>query len=521
MANLIFVPIRAHPGGTLNYITRKDAIISEQSHDVYNVLNYMGEPKSVERIYVYSRHCSQNPKLAEKEIKLHQQMYYQSKQGAKPRQSELLGLHFIQSYTEEDNPSVTTMSEIMQALVEHPLLKDYATLGSHHFDKSHKHSHWYTSQFSAVGKPRKMGLQKEDIYELMRFSNKLCVAHGLSVIDNTELRKDPEYNAWIDSVIGSGTVVVHKEKNIKRTRSKKKEPIKNHYYRWMKKNEERAEDAYQLMTDTQRKKKHFEEKYFYTPDGDEAKRWYVTGDQQHRFYTVSRTSPDGYLRSMLELTIRFIFFVATEEGKYIRQNDPEIWLKYNAKVDTNIQNMYNCISAARRMNISGADQIADRIADVGKQMNVLRAEKARHEKSIEKQEEIIAAYETYMRVKPLVEGVDTPVQEAVAKYKAAYALLAQNQIFSAEAYRELCLRRDFEKQKTVDYAKRMPELNKQYHDLKRLEALTANPIGMLREIYGYSLMAYDKANSSELERRIQNATSRAGDRSSTGIEKEK
>lgn len=45
------------------------------------------------------------------------------------------------------------------------------------------------------------------------------------------------------------------------------------------------------MTDTQRKKKHFEEKYFYTPDGDEAKRWYVTGDQQHRFYTVSRTSP--------------------------------------------------------------------------------------------------------------------------------------------------------------------------------------------------------------------------------------
>ena len=75
MACLLFVPIRAHPGATLNYITRKDAIISDQSYDVYRALNYMGEPDSTSRVYVYSNHCSQNPRLAEQEMKLHQQNY--------------------------------------------------------------------------------------------------------------------------------------------------------------------------------------------------------------------------------------------------------------------------------------------------------------------------------------------------------------------------------------------------------------------------------------------------------------
>lgn len=234
----------------------------------------------------------------------------------------------------------------MQRLAEHPLLRDFATLGAHHFDKPQKHSHFVCNQFTTVGKPRKMGLQKEDIYELMRFSNKLAVENGLSIIDKSELRSEPEYSAWIDSVIASGTVTVHEEKKIKRSRSKKSIPAKNHYYRWMKEQEERAEDEYRLMTETQRRKKDFEKKYYWTPDGDKKRRWYVSGDPQKRFYTVSRVSPNGYIRSDLELAVRFVLFVAENEGKFVKKHDPYLWLEYHAKVDKRLQGIYDYIATA-------------------------------------------------------------------------------------------------------------------------------------------------------------------------------
>ena len=356
-----------------------------------------------------------------------------------------------------------------------------------------------------------MGLKYEDVYELMRYSNKLCVERGLSIIDKSELRKDKEYSDWIDSVIAEGKVVVHPEKKEKkkRTRSKKAVPVKNHYYRWMKESEERADEEFQMLTEKQRKKKEFEINYYYTPDNDENKRWYVTGDPQERFYTVSRIDRNGYKRTELELIVRFVLFVAGAEGQYIKQTDPATWIIYNAKVATELQQMYDYASAATRMNIEKPEQIAERLADVGTRMNALKRERKRNEKSIEKQEKIIETYKTYTRIKSLIEDVQEPEQETLSEYNCAYAILAQNQILTAEAYEELCRRCDFEKQKCIDYDRRMPELNKQYHDLKKLESLSANPVGMLRRIYGYSLMAYDRATNHEVDTLISNASSRA------------
>lgn len=510
MANLLFVPIRSHPGGTLNYIVNRDKMISGQSYDVYHVLNYMGEPNSVRRVYTYARHCSPNPKLAEATITLHQRRYYQSKKGAKPKEGELLGLHFIVSFTLEDNPPVEIMTEIMQLLAEHPLLRDYATLGAHHFDKPHRHSHFYTSQFSAVGKPHKMALQREDIYELMRYCNKLCVERGLSIIDNSDLRKNRAYSDWIDGVIAEGKVTVHPERKEKkrRTRSRKAAPVKNQYYRWMMENQERAEKEYRLMTEKQRQKKNFEEKRYYTPDGNPSTRWYVTGDPQKRFYTISRLDTNGYKRTELDLAVRFVLFVAGTEGQYIKRTDPATWVIYHAKVATELQHMYDYVSTATRLNIEKPEQIAGRLADVGNQMNALKQEKSRHEKSIVKHERIMEAYETYTRVKPLVEDVQEPEPEAANEYKSAYAILVQNQILTTEAYAALRRQYDFEKQKCIDYDRRMPELKKQYHDLKKLEALATNPVGMLRRIYWYSSMAHDREDGHDVDVLIRDANSR-------------
>ena len=99
MATLRYSQIRAHPGGTIRYIANKDKLISEPVRDVGVVLNYMGEPESVERVFSFARHCSTNPVLAEKQIELDRARYFAGKkggvQGLKEDSNELLGLHFL------------------------------------------------------------------------------------------------------------------------------------------------------------------------------------------------------------------------------------------------------------------------------------------------------------------------------------------------------------------------------------------------------------------------------------------
>lgn len=93
--------------------------------------------------------------------------------------------------------------------------------------------------------------------------------------------------------------------------------------------------------------------------------------------------------------------------------------------------------------------------------------------------------------------------------------MVQNQILTIEAYTDLCRRHDFEKQKIVDYDRRMPELQKQYHDLKKLEALAAYPEKYLREIFSYSRRAFERTmgNDGSLDSVIHDARSRAIDES--------
>ncbi len=504
MATLRYTQIRGHTGagGCIHYIANKDKMISGATHDIYNVLNYMGEPDSVERVYSFGHHCSQNPDLAEKEIALHRERYFASKkggiQGLKAGSEELLGLHFFISYTVADSPSEYIMNKIAMRIAMHPLLKDFAVFGANHFDQEHRHTHFFVSAYSAEGKPRKLCLRKDDYNEIRRFANQLCVEYGLSIIDLSALRwKNPEYSAWIDSVIASGKVTVHPEKEEHKKRPKQKIPTRNLYYKWQKQGEERAEERYKLMTDIQRQKKNFEDKYYYTTDGDKNKRWYVSGDPQHRFYTISLNS-GGYQRSEFELAVRFVLSVAANEGKYIKRNAPSLWLKYNAKVDWELQGMVDSLGTAREMNIESTKDVPVRIADVGKQMNALRQEKKRHENSIAKHEQIIRAYQTYTRVRPTVEGVQEPEPDMLAEYKAAYTILAQNQTLSHGAYEDICRRRDFERQKEVDYEKRMRELSRQYRDLKKLEAVAENPTGYLKTIYSYSKAA-EKTRENERE----------------------
>lgn len=525
MAILRYTQIKTSPGCTIHYIANKQKIVSAES--VYCVLNYMGEPDSTERVYAFGRHCSSNPDLAEKQIALYRVRYFESKkggvQGLKEGDEELLGLHFFMSYTEADSPTEYIMNKIAMKIAMHPKLKDFAVFSANHFDRKHLHTHFFISAYSAEGKPRKLCMTKKDFNEIRRYANKLCVEYGLSIIDLSALRyKNPEYSAWVDSVIAEGKVTVHPETKEHKKWPKQKIPTRNLYYKWKQESAERAVEEGKLLTESQRNWKTFEEKYFYTVDGDKNRRWYVSGDPRQRFYTVSRVSANGYIRSDLELTVQFVLFVAQTEGKFIHKKDPYLWLEYHAKVDKSLQGMFDYMATANKLNIDKAEQIYDRIEDVGKQMNALRREHTRHERSIEKQGQIIDAYQTYIRVRPLVEGIEEPEPADLSEYKKAYAILVQNQILTAEAYEELCKRCDFEKQKMIDYEKRMPELKKQYHDLKKLEALAVYPVNYLREIYCYSQRAQEPAmeDDSSIDEIIRSAHSRSIEKDA-GLRKEK
>ncbi len=286
MASLRYSQIRATPGNTIHYIANKDKMLSPRTHDVHNVLSYMGEPESCERVYAFSHHCSSNPNLAAKQMELYRARYYESK-GCQPREKELLGLHFFQSYTEEDNPSEAVMDEIARKLCEHPLLRDHAAFGAHHYDKAHRHTHLFVSNFSAAGKQKKLCMRYEDYNDLRKYANHLCVAHGLSVIDLPALRyRDPEYSAWIDGVIAGGQITVHPEREEHRGARHQGASTKQIYFSQMREKEEAILAEEKLLTAAQLKKNKNRENYCWNFENDPDKPGYpVTGpDGKHRGY---------------------------------------------------------------------------------------------------------------------------------------------------------------------------------------------------------------------------------------------
>lgn len=499
MATLRYSQIRAHPDGTINYIANKDKMISAKVHDVHNVLSYMGEPESSERVYSFARHCSTNPALAARQMELYRARYYEAKQGGvqglADGKEELLGLHFFMSYTEDDDPSEETMNEITAKLAEHPLLKDFPVFGANHFDKKHKHTHFYASQYSAEGKPHKMCMRTKDYNDLRKYANHLCVEHGLSIIDIETLRyKDPEYSAWIDGVIAAGKVKVHPEREEHKGAKRQKASTRQIYYKWLKDTEEYNLEQERLLTAEQLSKKRAKETYFWNfCKPDEPQRYYPASGCKNKYYCVGMYDEHGFKRSLLELVVILAIVIYHNEKKYCEKQNPPAAAIIHAKVDYKIQGMMDCLRTARKMNIEDPDDIPARIADCGKQLNALKREKSRHENSIKRHEEILAAWDTYEYVRPFVEGVCEPEPAHLDEYKKAYAILARNQILTAEAQQQLHARYQFEKRKVGDYERRLPELNKQYRDLKRLEALACRPAYVVDEIYQYSRASQSKS----------------------------
>lgn len=468
MATLRYSQIRAHPDGTINYIANKDKIISTKVHDVHNVLNYMGEPESTERVYSFARHCSCNPALAAQQMELYRARYYESNSRI-AKDGELLGLHFFLSYTEDDDPNEETMNDIVTKLAEHPLLCDHAIFGANHFDKAHKHTHFYVSNFSAEGRPSKLCLRRNDYNALRKYSNQLCVEHGLSIIDLETLRyKDPEYSAWIDGVIASGKIKVHPERKEHKGAKHQNASTRQIYYKWLKNTEEFNILQEQLLTKAQLRRKKADETYLWSLG---PRKLYPVTDKNGKYYAVPKRNKDGQERPFPELFVTLTNIIYTSEiGS---PTDTDDW-KFEdhiiyAQKDYKVQAIIDQIATARELNVECVNDISKRIVTVGKQMNDLKRENARHESSIKMQEEIIEAWRIYDRLKGTIGTIDDP--ETQEKFKNSYAILAKHQVFSFDEFLVISRRLDFERRKIDDYEKKMPILKRQYRDLKRLDAM--------------------------------------------------
>lgn len=465
MASLRYTQIRSTPGNTIRYIANKDKVLSARTHDVSNVLGYMGEPESAERVYAFARHCSTNPCLAAQQMELYRARYYE-RRGIVPKENELLGIHLFVSYSQEDAPSEAVMNEIAEKLCSRPLFWDHATFAAHHYDTAHSHTHIFVSNFSASGKPRKLCMRRKDYNDLRKYANRLCVEHGLSIIDLPSLRyNDPEYSAWIDGVIAGGKITVHPERKEHRGSKHQGASTKQIYFRQMKEKEEAILAEEKLLTPAQLRAKRVRENYCWNFENDPTKPGYLClTPKGKRYHAIRLYDEHGRKRALVELIC--LLLIAIYHYEKTKNNPPQMQQRTGTRVyrDDKLQRMVDCGRVSRELNIQSKEEVRRHIEDTGRQMNALRREKARHEHSILRHEEILSAWDTYQSADPAEDA-----------FRQAYAILAQNRVLTEEAAQSLRQRYRFEQQKVLDYDKRLPELKHRYRTLKDLEQMVYYP----------------------------------------------
>ena len=315
-----------------------------------------------------------------------------------------------------------------------------------------------------------------DFADLRKYANRLCVEQGLSIIDLPTLRhNDPEYSAWIDGIIAGGRITVHPEREEHRGTTHRKATTKQIYFKQMKEKEESVLEEEKSLTQAQLRMKKARENYCWNFENDPEKPGYLRtspNGKGKQYHVVRLYDENGRKRTLVELTCMLIIAIYRYEKE--KNAPPEVQQRSGRMVrDHRLENMINSTRTARELNIRSAENVAAAIADTGKQMNALKREKSRHEKSIRRHEEILAAWDTYRNTVP---------DEDPEAFRQAYALLAQNRILTEDAAEELRQRYRFEQQKIIDYDKRLPELNRRYRNLKYLQQMTAAPDWTVEQI---------------------------------------
>ena len=116
----------------------------------------------------------------------------------------------------------------------------------------------------------------------------------------------------------------------------------------------------------------------------------------------------------------------------------------HARVDRNVQAMVDSIRLSREMHIHTPDDVTQRLSDVGRQMNGLKAE---------------------------IRRLEVSVQNSNPRER--------------ESFEQLQARQQFQIKKLADYERRIANLRRQYRGLKKLQALITHSNRIAEQSYLY------------------------------------
>ncbi len=152
-------------------------------------LKYVENPKKTnEKILISSNKCNQNENIAIKEMR-ELKKFHEKEDG-------IQGFHFIQSF-KKGEVSEEEAHQIGKEWAAKFLDDNYQYILSTHTDRDHIHNHIVINSVGLNGKKYNSCINERE--DIRRYSDLVCLEHGLSIIERKGSIKYKSYKEWLES----------------------------------------------------------------------------------------------------------------------------------------------------------------------------------------------------------------------------------------------------------------------------------------------------------------------------------
>ena len=154
----------------------------KNSHSsIKHIINYITkDEKTIGKKLCSGFNC--NPDTAAREMQATKRLY--GKTGGRTYK------HFVQSFPPEEQITPQQAHDLAQQFVEScPLFEGFEVLYSTHVDREHIHTHFVVNSVSFVD-GHKFQMSKKDLEDMKILNNRLCMEHGLSVLEIGKKKSD-------------------------------------------------------------------------------------------------------------------------------------------------------------------------------------------------------------------------------------------------------------------------------------------------------------------------------------------
>ena len=147
----------------------------KNSHSsIKHIINYITkDEKTIGKKLCSGYNC--NPDTAAREMQATKKLY--GKTGGRTYK------HFVQSFPPEEQITPQQAHDLAREFVEScPLFEGFEVLYSTHVDREHTHTHFVVNSVSFID-GHKFQMSKKDLEDMKILNNRLCMEHGLSVLE--------------------------------------------------------------------------------------------------------------------------------------------------------------------------------------------------------------------------------------------------------------------------------------------------------------------------------------------------